>query len=131
MLTKSSTVLLGLVLGFVSISATPATAQETPSVMFHRVCTIASGQAQAAVAFALEVVDYFDENYAETQMISFRPALQPNNYIHWVTNYDNMEAYGALTAVLFQDSGYGALLLKAQGTFVPDSCADDLSVKLR
>lgn len=42
-----------------------------------------------------------------------------------------MEAYGAFTAVFFQDAGYAALLQKGAGSFVPDSCKDDLSVMLR
>ena len=131
MLTKSSVVLLGLVVGFVSILTTPATAQESPRVGWHRVCTIAPGQGQDAVAFAREVADYIDEKWPEWNIVTFRPALQPRNLIHWVTQYESLEAYGAAQAVILQDSGYRALLPKAQGVFVPDSCADDLSVYLR
>ncbi len=130
MLTKGSVVLFGLVVGLVSISA-PATAQDDTAIMFHRVCTVAPGQAQGAVAFAREITDYFDEKWPETQMFSFRPAMLPNNEIHFVTQYANMEAYGAFRPVLIQDSGLQALILKSQSVFVPDNCRDDLSVVLR
>ena len=132
MLIKSSVVLLGLlVIGFISILTAPATAQEGPRILWHRVCTIAPAQGQAAVGFAREVADYIDEKWPETNIVTFRPALQPNNLIHWATSYDSMEAYGAMRPVISRDAGYRALLQKAVGKFVPDSCMDDLSVILR
>ena len=131
MLTKSSVVLLGLVVGFISILTTPATAQEGPRIGYHRVCTIAPGQGPDAVALAREVADYIDEKWPELHIVTFRPALLPNNQVHWVTQYENMGAFAASRAVISQDMGYQALVLKAQGVFVPDSCTDDLSVYLR
>ena len=117
MLTKSSVVLLGLVVGFVSILTTPATAQESPRVGWHRVCTIAPGQGQDAVAFAREVADYIDEKWPELNIVTFRPALQPNNLIHWVTEYENMEAYGALRPVIFRDRGIQCLTAEGSDGF--------------
>ena len=131
MLTKSSVVLLGLVVGFVSILTTPTTAQEGPPGIWHRVCTIAPGQGPDAVAFAREVADYFDEKWPELNIVTFRPALLPNNLIHWVTEYENMGAFAASQAVIFRDRGIQALLQKAQMFFVPATCRDDLSVNLR
>ena len=73
--TKRTIVLLGLVVGFVSLLTTPATAQEGPSVMVHRVCTIAPGQDAGAVAFAREVADYIEETWPELQVVTFRPVV--------------------------------------------------------
>ena len=99
--------------------------------MFHRVCTVLPGQGEDAVAVAREIVDYFDEKWPERQMFSFRSAMLPNNEIHWATQHENMEAYGAFGPVVSQDSGYEALRLKILPLFVADSCRDDLSVVLR
>ena len=131
MLIKSSVVLLGLlVVGFFSILTAPVTAQGGPPVMLHRVCTIAPGQGQEAVGFALEVKNLFDEKWPEQQMFTFRPALQPNNQIHWVTQHENMAAFGAALPVVLQDRSYQTLVQKAEGILVPNSCSDDVSFLL-
>ncbi len=132
MLTKRTILKLGLVAGFVSLLTTPATAQEGPSVRVHRVCTIASGQDAGAVAFAREVADYIDETWPELQVVTFRPAAPPSNQIHWVMKFENMEAAAVLGPTLLEDSGYLAVLGKAEGLFDQDDpCIDTFFVNLR
>ena len=132
MLSKRIIVLLGLVVGFASLSTAPAAAQEGPSVRVHRVCTIAPGQYASAVAFAREVADYIEETWPELQVVTFRPAVPPDNQIHWVTEFENMAAAGAFGPVLLEDSGYLAVLQKAEGLFDQDDpCVDSFFVNLR
>ena len=126
MLAKSSAVLLGLVVGIVSIVSELAVAQGGgPSVSLHRVCTITPG-AQGAGAFARGINDYFDEKWPELQIVAFREALFPSDQIHWVTQYENMASWAEFRGVLFQDRGYQDLVQKGQGIFVPQSCVDTL-----
>ena len=132
MLTKRTIVPLGLLVGFVSLLTTPATAQEGPSVMVHRICTIAPGRDAGAVAFAREVADYIEETWPELQVVTFRPVMPPDNQIHWVTEFENMAAVEVLGPVLPEDTGYVAVLEKAEGLFVQDDpCIDTFFVNLR
>ena len=132
MLTKRTIALLGLVVGFVSLLTKPATAQEGPSVMVHRVCTIAPGQDAGAVAFAREVADYMEEKWPELQVVTFRPAVPPDNEIHWVMEFENMAAAGVFGPALLEDMGYLAVLEKAAGLFsLDDPCVDTLFLNLR
>ena len=120
MLTKSSAVLLALVVGFVSIASEPVVAQGGgPSVRLHRVCTIAPGQGQAAGAFARGINDYFNEKWPELEIIAFREAILPSAQIHWVTQYENMAAWADARGVLFQDRGYQDFVQKGQGESSP------------
>ena len=84
-----------------------------------------------AGTFAREIADYFDEKWPELNITTFREALLPSTQVHWVTQYENIEAWAAFRGVLFQDRGYQMLLQKAQGTFVPQSCTDTLFRNLR
>ena len=130
MLTKKTIVLLGLVVGFVSLLTTPATAQEGPSVRVQRVCTIAPGQDAAAVAFAREVADYMEETWPELQVVTFRPAVPPDNQIHWVMEFEDMAAAGVFGPILLEDGGYLAVLEKAEGLW-DGPCIDTFFVDIR
>ena len=51
-----------------------------------------------------------------------------------MTAHYGVRKHGSLRSLhggFFQDAGYAALLQKGAGSFVPDSCKDDLSVMLR
>ena len=131
MFAKSSVVLLGLVVAFVSVTSAPVEAQGGQSISYHRVCTIAPGQGQDAVAFAREISDYIDGKWPEVQIGSVRPLLLPNNQIHWVSQHENMADFSAKRPAIFGDSGYQDILAKAVELFEPNTCVDTLFANLR
>lgn len=104
--------------------STGVQAQGSPSVIHHRVCTILDGKTAEAIAVGQRARDYWQEHYPSQGMRVFRSPVLPANQIHFVMQFENMEAWAAGYEEWNTNPGVVAILIESQQYLDATTCED-------
>ena len=94
------------------------------SVIHIRICTLLDGKTTEALAVGQRAREYWQEHYPSQGMRVFQSPVLPANQIHFVMQFENMEAWAASYEEWNTNPGVVAILVESRHYLDAMTCGD-------
>lgn len=99
-------------------------------ILFVRSVRTIRGKRGGAKKWAIALTDYINALSPEIKCKVFIPRFGELNWIHWITEFENLTELDAWQQKMASDKGYHELSLQAQHLFTQDSIEDKVLTSL-
>lgn len=99
-------------------------------ILFMRSVRTIRGKRGEAKKWAMEVTDFINATSPGINCRVFLPRFGEMNWIHWITEFENLADLDNWQQKMASDKGYQKLSLQAQHLFTQDSIEDKVLTSL-